>query len=105
MNENPSGDGGATGTPARTRSFRKWQPALVLTPAQTRRQSDVLRYAHQNLASPDITVAFLNSYNKQLDGVPLQLALQSDEGLLGVEQLLMKMKGTTDPVARVDPSQ
>jgi hypothetical protein len=40
-----------------------------------------------------------------LDGVPLQLALQSDKGLLGVEQLLMKMKGTTDPDARVDPSQ
>lgn len=105
MNENPPGDSDATGTPARTRSFRKWQPALVLTPALARRQNDVLRYAHQNLASPDITVGFLNSYNQQLDGVPLQLALQSDEGLLGVEQLLMKMKGKSDPDARVDPPQ
>lgn len=61
MNENPSGNGEAKGSPARIRSFRKWQPTLVLSPAQARRQSDVLRYAHQNLASPDITVAFLNS--------------------------------------------
>jgi hypothetical protein len=105
MNENPSGNGEAKGSPARIRSFRKWQPTLVLTPAQARRQSDVLRYAHQNLASPAMTVAFLNSYNQHLDGVPLQLALQSDEGLLGVEQLLMKMKGKIAPDVRGDPSR
>ena len=105
MNENPSGNGEAKGSPARIRSFRKWQPTLVLTPAQARRQSDVLRYAHQHLASPAMTVAFLNSYNQHLDGVPLQLALQSDEGLLGVEQLLMKMKGKIAPDVRGDPSR
>ena len=105
MSEIPTANGEASATPVRTRSFRKWQPALVLTPAQARRQSDVLRYAHQNLASRDITVAFLNSYNKHLVGVPLQLALQSDEGLVGVEQLLRKMKGTTDPDAVADSSQ
>ena len=105
MSEIPAANGDASATPLRTRSFRKWQPALVLTPAQARRQSDVLRYAHQNLASRDLTVAFLNSYNTHLDGVPLQLALQSDEGLLGVEQLLIKMRVAAGPDGVVDPPQ
>ena len=105
MTDKPSGNGDANGTPARTRSFRRWQPALVLTPDQTRRQSDVLRHAHHYLPSRETMVAFLNSHNQHLDGVPLQLALQSDEGLLGVEQLLKKMKGKNEPEARGEPRQ
>jgi hypothetical protein len=45
-------------------------------------------------------VAFLNTYNQQLDGVPLQLALESEEGLLRVEQLLMKGKMKREPAVR-----
>jgi len=33
-------------------------------------------------------IAFLNSHNERLGGQPLHLALQSDEGLLRVEDLL-----------------
>jgi hypothetical protein len=33
-------------------------------------------------------IAFLNNHNERLDGQPLYLALESDEGLLRVEGLL-----------------
>jgi len=40
-----------------------------------------------------------------LDGVPLHLALESEEGLLRVEQLLMKEKAKRQPVAKLGASQ
>ncbi len=93
MTQEAPGGGEANGTPPRTRSFRTYRPAFTLTPEQTRRQSDVLRSACEHLPARDTTVAFLNAYNKQLGGVPLQLALESDHGLLRVEQLLVSMNG------------
>jgi hypothetical protein len=100
MNEVSCDNGSADGTRARTRSFRKWRPNVVLSPGQARRQSAVLRSAHHGFSSRDATVAFLNTYNQQLDGVPLQLALESEEGLLRVEQLLMKGKMKREPAVR-----
>jgi len=100
MSEHTSETGDASEKPVRTRSFQKWRPRSVLSPEQTRRQSDVLRCAHQNLPR-DTMVAFLNSYNQQLDGVPLQLALESDEGLRGVEKLLLDPNGRKEPEASV----
>lgn len=105
MNEIPSESGSAGGTRVRTRTFRKWQPNMALSPDQVRRQSAVLRCAHHGLASRDATVAFLNSYNQKLDGVPLHLALESDEGLLRVEQLLMKRKAKTEAGVRLGAPQ
>lgn len=92
MNEDSAEDRSSAIRLPQTRSFRKWQPSLMLTPEQVKRQSAVLRSASQALLSRDRTVAFLNSYNQHLDGVPLQLALASDEGLLGVERRLVEMK-------------
>lgn len=105
MNEVSSDNGSADGTRARTRSFRKWRPNVALSPDQARRQSAVLRCAHHGFASRDATVAFLNSYNQKLDGVPLHLALESDEGLFRVEQLLMKGKVKTEAVVRLGAPQ
>jgi len=95
-----SENGGRNGMGVSTRSFRKWQPKVVLTTEQSRRQSEVLRSAHNSLSSRETTVAFLNSYNQQLDGVPLQLALASDEGLLRVSQLLLKRKVRKEHAAK-----
>jgi len=105
LSEIPPKDESSSGTEVRTRSFRKWQPNATLTPDQARRQTAVLRLAHDGLSSRDATVAFLNSYNRQLDGVPLHLALESEEGLLRVEQLLMKEKAKRQPVAKLGASQ
>ena len=93
MTHEASESGDANRTPPKTRSFRTYRPALTLTPEQGRRQSDVLRSACRHLPTRDTTVAFLNAYNKQLGGVPLQLALASDQGLIRVEQLLASMNG------------
>jgi hypothetical protein len=37
-------------------------------------------------------IAFLNTHHEALDGQPLYLALESDEGLLRVEGLLKQLK-------------
>jgi hypothetical protein len=73
----------------RTRHFRRYDPAFILTPQQSTRQSDVIRYACRHLADRQTAIAFLNSYNEQLGGQPLQLALDSGEGLMRVEELLL----------------
>ena len=69
------------------RHYRKFTPPSSLTPDQVRRQTDVLRAACEHLVS-GAAIAFLNAYNKELGGNPLQLALQSDDGLLRVERHL-----------------
>jgi len=48
----------------------------------------VLQCAWRSLGESAPVIAFLNSHNERLDGQPLYLALESDEGLLRVEQLL-----------------
>ena len=105
MNEVSSDNGNANGTRARSRSFRSWQPNVTLSPDQARRQSAVLRSAHHNLASRDATVAFLNSYNQKLGGVPLHLALESDAGLFRVEQLFMRTSAKREAVVRLGAPQ
>jgi hypothetical protein len=41
----------------------------------------------------------LNAHNEKLGGKPLQLALESDDGLLRVEQHLAKMGGNGSDAA------
>jgi hypothetical protein len=105
VNEISSENSSATGTGTRTRSFRRWQPNVTLSPDQAKRQSAVLRYACHGLPSRDATVAFLNTYNSQLDGVPLHLALESEEGLVKVQQILMKRKVKREPAVRLGAAQ
>jgi hypothetical protein len=86
--EVPETDKEAAAKPSIMRPYARRAPPSSLTPAQERRQTDVLRAACEHLAPSGAAIAFLNAYNKMLGGAPLQLALQSDEGLLRVEQHL-----------------
>lgn len=104
MNEHTSEDGDASQKRVK-RSFQKWRPNSAPSPEQSRRQSEVLRCAHQNLPSREMVVAFLNSYNEQLEGVPLQLALESDKGLYDVAELLLNPNARKAPDARFGASQ
>jgi hypothetical protein len=80
---------GATDQPERrTRSFRKYPPAVRLSPEQLRRQDAVLQSAWRSLSAAGPVIAFLNSHNESLGAQPLHLALDSDEGLVRVERLL-----------------
>lgn len=99
MNEHKPDNGDTSEKRVKTRSFQKWRPRSTLSPEQSRRQSEVLRHAHQNLPSSEMIVAFLNSYNQRLEGIPLQLALESDKGLSDVAELLLNPNARKEPDA------
>lgn len=75
----------------RTKAFRKSSDVTRLTPDQARRQSDVLRCAWRHFGEPGPVIAFLNAQHKELNGQPLHLAVESDDGLRRVERLLAEM--------------
>lgn len=72
-------------------SFRRYSATPRITPEQSRRQSDVLRHAWEHFGAAGPVIAFLNTRHRELQGQPLQVALQSDEGLMRVELLLTTM--------------
>ena len=89
MSEDRPAEASASDQPERrTRSFRRYRPAVPLSPDQLRRQDAVLQSAWRNLSAAGPVIAFLNSHNESLGAQPLHLALESDEGLLRVETLL-----------------
>lgn len=89
MSEDQPVDASASDQPERrTRSFRKYQPVVRLSPDQLRRQDALLQSAWRNLTAAAPVIAFLNTHNESLGAQPLQLALASDEGLSRVETLL-----------------
>lgn len=71
--------------------FRKRRNAPVPTPDQSRRQSDLVQAAWRHFREAAPMIAFLNSRNDALDGQPLHLAIESDEGLARVERLLQQL--------------
>ena len=75
----------------KTRTFRKYGEVARLTPQQMRRQNDVLQGAWRHFRMPAAVIAFLNTQHQDLQAQPLHLALESDEGLKRVEQLLATM--------------
>ena len=77
--------------PGRTRTFRRYNPITNFTPDQTRRQSDLLRSAWRSLKSKEAVISFLNTSNDRLGGVPLSLAMASEDGLRSAETLLGEM--------------
>ena len=79
--------------PLRTRSFRPAAPLVRFAPDQSRRQNDLIRAAWQSLKSKDAVLTFLNAHNDELDGVPLRLALASENGLKSAQQLLLRNSG------------
>jgi hypothetical protein len=75
----------------RTMKFPKRRTAPLPTPEQSRRQADVVRFAWRHFGEAGPVIAFLNTLHNDLDGQPLHLAIESDEGLERVESLLKQM--------------
>ena len=74
-----------------TQKFRRKASSTPPTGEQLRRQGSVLQCAWRSFGESGPAIAFLNTHNEQLDGQPLFLALESDEGLRRVEGLLGEM--------------
>lgn len=85
------GDGASPDIRSPTKQFRKAGASPRLSRDQLRRQNDVLQSAWQHFGVSGPVIAFLNARNEQLQGQPLQLAIDSDAGLLRVERLLGEM--------------
>jgi hypothetical protein len=71
-------------------AFRKSRIALP-TPEQSRRQASVVQSAWRHFGEPGPVIAFLNTPHPVVEGQPLHLAIESDEGLARVEALLNQM--------------
>jgi hypothetical protein len=86
-----------TGQPAadpaarRPNMFRRRSNAPRQTPEQSRRQSEIVQSAWRHFRESGPMIAFLNTCHAALGAQPLQLAIESDEGLERVEQLLRGM--------------
>lgn len=80
--------GGSEAKPASYRTFRKSLPPSTLTTEQGQRQTDVIRAACQYIAPNGSAIAFLNAHNETLQGIPLHIAIASDDGLLRVQNFL-----------------
>lgn len=75
----------------RTTAFRKYSKSPRPTAEQSRRQSDVVQSAWRHFGERGLAIAFLNTRHEALQGQPLHLAIESDEGLARVEQLLSQL--------------
>jgi hypothetical protein len=80
-----------------SRTFRKRSNVPRPTPEQMKRQSAVLQSAWRHFGESAPVIAFLNNRHDQLDGWPLHLAVESDEGLRRVERLLEEMTLRAQP--------
>jgi hypothetical protein len=72
-------------------NFRKRSNGPPPTPDQSRRQSDLVQAAWRHFREAAPMIAFLNSRHEALEGQPLHLAIESDEGLRRVERLLQQL--------------
>jgi len=75
----------------RKMSFVKSGRSGLPTAEQARRQSDVIQSAWHHFREPGPVIAFLNTRHADLEGQPLHLAIESDDGLERVETLLEQM--------------
>ncbi|MFL6776350.1 MAG: hypothetical protein ACJ8FN_08125 [Sphingomicrobium sp.] len=78
-------------TPRRSMTFRRHSRRPLPTPEQSRRQAEVLTSAWRHFGEPGPVIAFLNTRHAVLEAQPLQLAIESDQGLEQVETLLKQM--------------
>jgi hypothetical protein len=72
-------------------TFRKSTRLPLPTPDQSRRQGNVVQSAWSHFGEPGPVIAFLNTRHSALEGQPLHLAIESDEGLERVQALLSQM--------------
>jgi len=76
-------------------TYRKRSRVPLPTPDQSRRQGNVLQSAWRHFGEPGPVIAFLNTRHAALEGQPLHLAIESDDGLQRVEALLEEMTRRT----------
>lgn len=72
-------------------AFPKRPISAPLTPQQSVRQSHLIRLAWRHFGEAAPTISFLNNRHSMLEVQPLHLAIESDEGLKRVEQLLRQL--------------
>lgn len=84
---------GPTADPRRGPSlaFRRRRNSPVPTAEQSRRQSDLVQSAWRHFREAAPMIAFLNTHHRELEAQPLSLAIESDDGLARVEQLLQQL--------------
>ena len=75
----------------RTMAFRKRSNAPKPTAEQSRRQGQLVQYAWQHFGEAAPMIAFLNAPHEELARQPLELAIESDEGLERVRRLLHEL--------------
>lgn len=68
--------------------FRNRFDGPRLAPDQAARQGRASKLAFDALGQPAAVIAFLNTHDAELGGRPLDVAIESDEGLARVEQVL-----------------
>lgn len=86
----PDTDAGAETAPKKPefKRFRSKFNAVRLTPDQAARQGQLARSAWTALGDRDAVVAFLNTHDEALGGRPIDLAVESAEGLTAVERAM-----------------
>ena len=78
-------------------AFRKARPPL--SPDKGVRQGQAVRAAQVALGSTDKVLAFLNTPHDGLGGRPLDVALESDEGLVAVLAAIDAEAARADPAS------
>ena len=87
----PLENSGANGRGGQAMAFRKRRNVPGQTRDQSRRQSHLVQSAWRHFREAAPMIAFLNTRHEALEAHPLSLALESDEGLERVEQLLQQL--------------
>lgn len=75
--------------------FRKRRYATAQTADQSRRQAELVQCAWRHFREAAPMIAFLNARHEALDGHPLHLAIESDDGLERVQRLLQDFTRNT----------
>lgn len=75
----------------RSTVFRKRRFAPPQAPDQARRQAALVQSAWRHFREAAPMIAFLNTRHRKLEAQPLSLAIESDNGLARVEQLLQQL--------------
>jgi len=84
-------ESGAKPAARRGMAFRKYSRTALPTLEQSRRQASVVQSTWRHFGEPGPVIAFLNTPHPVVEGQPLHLAIESDEGLARVEALLKQM--------------
>ncbi len=74
------------------RRFKRTPIGAILSPEAKDRQAQAVRSAQEALGDIEAIRAFLNTVHPKLGVRPLDLAIESDDGLAAVEQALKAEK-------------